>query len=68
MRSDLEEVLWSHLENVIAPEVMMFQMHDPDDQPQVISELQFWLQHSICFSFVVYTTGTVHNGKLFFFF
>ena len=42
-RSDLEEVLWSHMENVIAPEVIMFHMHDPDDQPQVIIEVQFWL-------------------------
>ena len=34
MRSELESVLWSHMENVIAPKVRQFQTHDPDDQNQ----------------------------------
>lgn len=30
MRQELEEQVWSHFENVVAPEVMTYQQHDPD--------------------------------------
>ncbi len=37
MRDELEEVVWSHFEKVVAPEAAKYQIHDPD-QHQTIAK------------------------------